>query len=408
MAFCTTTDEHARFRLAHVAPGEYCATAWLGQTFSSLQGTIELREGEETEVRLTYPGNTAIRGCVVSEEGRPVPFARVAVDRPGEASALAITDGAGRFVLLTDCGPLCPLFVHSYGRYFDRRTHGQRNHDNLIRLARRWPVAGFVTDATGAPAHSFWIRVFAHDVAHAEVGGRRFFETPDGAFKLAERPRPSGPSLLPEGVFDIEAGGPANQVSAIATNVVYGPNCAPPVLTFRLRAGGSLACRVQDEGGRPSAGAIVGIRLTGTAKRLERRTDRVGRVTFDCLQAGLYEVEAGSKQGNAVETVHVTSGRASAVQLTLVPGGVLVLVTKSVGGRPLADATVTAAPRDGKAWRTRVGRTGCDGMATFPGLFPGWYLVTAVHPEGVGNATVWLAKTERRAVTLKLDRVKTR
>lgn len=401
--FCTTTDEHARFRLANVTPGEYGATAWVGRAFTPLKGAIRIREGEETEVLLTCPAETAVSGRVVSEDGRPVPFARVAMDPPGGVSAFALTDARGRFALLTDRGPICRLLVHSHGRYFDRRIRARRSDENLIRLARRQPLKGFVVDSTGTPAHAFWIRVFAHDIAHAGVRGRRFFASTDGAFDLAARLDATGPDLLPEGVYDIEAGGSGGQVSAIATNVTYGPGRAPSVLTFRLRAGGSLACRVRDGHGRPPAGAVMGIHLQGTAKALEGRTDHDGRLTFHGLQAGRYDVEAGSEHGNAAGTVHVTEGRASVVRLTLVPGGVLLAQTKNAYGRPLADATVTVAPREGNAWRTRIGRTGPDGTTTFRGLAPGRYRVKAAHPEGVREATVWLPRTERRVVTLEFD-----
>ncbi|MFZ5785893.1 MAG: carboxypeptidase regulatory-like domain-containing protein, partial [Acidobacteriota bacterium] len=251
-------------------------------------------------------------------------------------------------------------------------------------LRRGAGIAGRVEEATGAPAAGVNVDV---GPAAAEQGSRMGM-----GMRVDVR-------TDPEGRFSVEGLDPGRYLLSVGDEAGFGASeiveaGANEEVVLRLRAPGSLLCRVVDSAGAPVAGAeVMAMPAQTVAGGVQRRTTGPdGAASFEGLAAERHRLQV-SADGlpPAMQVVTVGSGRTTDITVTLERGGTL--VGRVLGLTAEQRARVSVAVRGNRA------RVSQDGSFTITGVRIGVGQVSAwLLPEGTErNATFEIADAQTPA-----------
>jgi RNA polymerase sigma factor (sigma-70 family) len=256
----TRTDDHGRFALGSLPPGELLVAAW-PQGGDTPLGVVDLRARRASIYRLRKPGRRAVvelqlprafptvAGVVTDGTGAPVSGATVelasAVDWPGQRGVAWTLSGAdGRFTF--ERVPLSsPAVVVSHPAYAAGPPVAIAGAETRIRLAAPATMSGLVTDPAGRPIPRYRISAIADD----GLGDHRAFPAgATGQFRLEG---------LPPGRYDLMVTTP-DDAAGILRNVEVAAGSTRTDLRVVVAPGASLTGRVIAAAiKRPPAGALV-------------------------------------------------------------------------------------------------------------------------------------------------------
>lgn len=408
------TDADGQFELAGLPPKEYTVQSTRVGLVRAETNMILGLTNPDHRVELRMAEGGFVTGVVRSEDGTPLPDARVAVipargfanyqwtsERILEEGQPVGEDGAFRLSGVPDANShrvvaAAPGFAR--GRS-DRVVPGMKVE---IGLAPRATLAGLVLDAGGNPVVD--AEVTASPAAEPGVsrgprGGAMETATTDetGAFAFND---------LSNGRYDLSAVAPAGTTRMEGVEV--GP--ATPDVEIRLPESEALVVRVTDaegqaienarivsdpamsegqqlladgNGGRRvsvsvSADGVIQQFAQGMTRRA--RTDAGGLARIHDLAEGSYDLKV-TAEGYAKHTVRVTRDSEDE-QLVVVelqrPSGLRVLAVDSTG-TPIEGATLELERVDAQPKDSRSLVTDAWGLAVFQGLTPGDYELREVE-----------------------------
>jgi protocatechuate 3,4-dioxygenase beta subunit len=381
------SDEHGRFRIRGLYPGEYYVDA-ATPTHASSAAHLQLEHGAQVEVRLVLEP-ARIAGVVVDQDGEPVFEATVrAIARTGYVPFRLeeMTDARGHF----DLGP---LQVGEYDLYASwpgvERDHDApptarvRSSDSELRLVVTRPsrVCGRVL-LDGEP-----VRHFGASLLHAnEMPGSRAIEISDadGRFMLFAQPGSWRLALLGAGTK-----------LKIVDDITVNERKQIDVGDITMERGQRVSGHVRDTEGRPVAGARVkigwGADLHANQSRVRQwfhgeydtTTNDAGAFLFD----GISQPELARVQPLIFATHHsvgasyvrsLPEGDASVDFVLLSTGAIDGFVEGAQGRHRFVEAAAQDEPKRAR-WMGTVGEF------RFESLPPGEY---AISLSGMGDEPV--------------------
>ena len=424
-----TTDAFGHFESPPLRPGTWgvltypsgdeLAELGVEQTEVMLQATVELQDGGAEHVRLGVPSAQAVRvSGQVTAGGEPVAGALLQwmaesagtgpEHDPMASQVVGTADDEGRFTV--ELGAPGAWWVRAMGGGLDEDffVDVPAVAEHALDLALpTGEVRGRVRDASGAPLAGV-------SVSHLIVSGRpygsplslavdRTLTDAEGAFAL----RGLGPGVYQIGAVGLTAGiAPVAVVEVGANEVVAG-------LELEVAGGARIAGLVRGVDGLPAGGATVWIhdadgRVVNPISQL--RTNDQGRFRTPPLPAGEYALiaHAGTAVAQHTGLVHMDAGQD--LELTLEPGGALVVELRAADGATLRgqvrvhdqDGRLMTGLRDYRdpwSWR----RYPFDSRRKHVGPLPTGSYRVSVEVPGVGSATREVAVASGEALELRFD-----
>lgn len=354
------------------------------------------REGGAVIVRLEPP--RVVAGKVVDAASkRPIPAALVWSGRP-PAAALVRTGGDGSFRLEIPGGAVGVAIEAAAPGYLAGRPHPFSKVAGPVTLTLdpAAAISGIVVDSSGRPVAGVLVRP-RPEARRSPAGSAQSSTRPDGRFRLT--------GLLPWGTYEIEASRKGIVRSSVTARTPA-PGQPSPEVRIVLPDGKTAFGRIEDEAGRPVAGAALTLRSEASVdfgepvpEPFEAVSDKAGRFELRNLAPGPYGLSverAGFSQVDkpGLEIARET-GETDWGVITLPAGVVLEGQVTDTRGAPLAGAEVRARPSrlplfDPRAPSARpepdpMARTGPDGTFRFADLTRGeTYDLEALHPGHVG------------------------
>ena len=348
---------------------------------------------------------TSVRGFVLTHEGLPVTSGTVVVETRQPASVINVNiDADGSFRVITTRSGLHHVAITAPGFATHRvdviLPRSAQITLPAIRLATPTSYHARFVNADGETIASPRLRMRAID--DTAFGGGRPVDVQALSKTESDGSVTVGP--LPRGVIAIVADAPDLAPARLANIVVAGEESVLEGGTIVLRAGSSLRIDVVDLNGAPIPNQVVTIddvRLPSFGSSAPARTDQGGRVTFDRLAEGTYQVATAmtarcntSPPMSAVQRVQI-GGNGSARARLIVGGNAAVRVRSPQG--PMGGVLVTATSGTGEhvelaAMRMQAGSrplsssfcsgvTNSEGIATFNNLPAGPYSLAVRLPN---------------------------
>lgn len=256
-------------------------------------------------------------------------------------------------------------------------------------MRRGLSISGRVEEATGAPAAGVHVDLAP---AAAEQGSRTGM-----GMRVDVR-------TDPEGRFSVEGLDPGRYLLSVGDDAGFGASeiveaGANEEVVLRLRAPGSLLCRVVEPGGAPVAGAeVMAMPAQTVAGGVQRRTTGPdGAASFEVLAAERHRLQV-SADGlpPAMQVVTVSSGQMAEITVTLERGGTLVGRVLGLTAEQLARVSVSVR---GNGARVRE-----DGSFTITGVRVGVGQVSAwLLPEGTERDATFEIVDPETPVSVELD-----
>lgn len=215
------TDEHGRFHLDHVLPGQVRlgvhagGAAAGGRSSSAAHHTILVKSREDSKnVDISAHPVPALRGRTVDEQGQAMPYATVGIGLDG--NGIAVSDADGSFAFFSVVGNRKYTLWAQKGDLVCVRDEpveipplGDPPEVSLI-LNKGGTVTGYAVDAHGSPLSNVQLALETHDLSRQYTTSGA-----DGAFLFVG---------VPTGEHKIEFGhlGPrGNAVAVRAANVTF-------------------------------------------------------------------------------------------------------------------------------------------------------------------------------------------
>ncbi|MGI5865460.1 MAG: carboxypeptidase regulatory-like domain-containing protein [Myxococcales bacterium] len=327
------------YRLVGLPFGTVEVTA-SAEGFLPRTSAVELVQGRERSGADIHLERAArVRG-VVRAAGLPVGGVEVLAARYGfgarlsELTSLGYTDGEGRFDVSVPPGRV--ELVARGGGWAETRSGelalaaGEEKEVDL-ELSEGGALFGAVRDAEGAGVAGCQVQAF--DSVHGRVVGSSL-TGPDGGYWIA---------ALPRAVYLAVAVCPSGR--AEASGIALGDG--DEVRVDLALGGGSLAGMVIDAAGEPVVGAVISVKLDGSAAPATpaARSGAGGEFTCSGLSGERFTVVASTARGEAgAERSGVAAGTTDLV-LQLGSGELVGLVVGD-RGEPVPDFTVYAEPEE--------------------------------------------------------------
>jgi len=365
--------------------------------------------GEKDDVTLVLHPVRTVTGVVRNADGTPRAMARVdAVEKEGDASDNAWTDGEGRFRFPGLPGDEYEVVVH--GVPATRRTVRAGAGDIELIVPREGiAVTGHVLGADGEPVRDLHVKLTRHVLfVPRRLRGERV-RTRAGRFEIGVR-EPGTYSL------EIEADGFAPKTTE---RFAVGKEGEVDLGEIRLGPPGRVRGRVLDVAGDPVAYARVF--LLGTKLEEPRNrpfTGRDGRFELGGVAPGTYNVFVVSPDHPLLlrQGVRVEEGGLVSLELRLADPSPLSIRVLDEGGRPLEGARLVYSlpqlpflnsKRAARYEPPGFGRnvSGADGMIKKPSM-PAGKVNLEVTAEGhvPEKRTVELAPNEAKTIEVRLRR----
>lgn len=348
-AVATQADERGDYRLVGLPFGavEVAASA---EGFLPRTSAVELAQGRERSgADIHLERGARVRG-VVRAAGLPVGGVQVLAARYGfgarlsELTSLGYTDGEGRYDGSVPPGRV--ELVARGGGWAESRSSelelvaGEEKEVDL-ELGEGGALFGAVRDGEGAGVSGCQVQAF--DSAHGRVVGSSL-TGPDGGYWIA---------ALPRAVYVAVAVCASGRAEASGIAIGDGDE----VRADLAMGGGSLAGTVVDSAGEPVVGALISVKLDGSAApaTLAARSGAGGRFECSGLSGERFTVVAAAARGEMeAERSGVAAGTVDLV-LRLGSGELLGLVVGD-RGEPVPDFTVYAEPEQIEQGRARSQR----------------------------------------------------
>ena len=310
---------------------------------------------EARELRLVLRERGSIRGIALDSLGHPLEGQRVMLDEPSARTGLGVASSeigprgefrfsdvsAGQHVLSAvagwelqarvqeECAPLARLFGMPEAR---ARVEVRTATESVVNLGGSSPgcvrVHGRVLRG-GEPLPGAWVWV-EPDCAPGITRLAWAQCDAQGTYELG---------LQQSGTLAFRIGTGKN--AAALTQRVRVPPGDESALDFEL-ACGRISARVVDPEGKPLAWQWVGLVVhessadehTPAACAIERASDEEGRVEFDALAPGTYELRAGNREHSHASSgrIRIESGASTREELRLVLGPACLLQGMLTGG----------------------------------------------------------------------------
>lgn len=421
----TVSGADGRYVLPYVAPGPLLLFSVKALGYQSFGlgadgfGGRRVTAGETTVLDASVEKGGTVSGRVLSPEGRPVPYATVALVDPGrrwEGEESAVTDASGRYLvhglhagtweLRVTAAGYAPLVNEADVRVVVPPDLGEVVRE--ITLAAGAAVEGLVKTPEGAPVAGVHVEVGASGNAQVRAGVRELAAVSDAAGGFRLLGVPAGVDVTLAAIHD-------DWVRTAVGPLRLSPGQQQQV-TITLRAGATLPGRVVDANERPVKDARVRWghigpdeqgRADDDAFRADEvlgarvlRTDADGQFRIERLEPGatLLKVE---REGFAdwYRRDLVVAGDGVQPILTVRLVGALSIrgrVTAEAGGAPLPGMWVYAeeskpgpdAPADPGHVRALVpAQTAADGTYVLDRLPPGRLKVVVWLPLGFQGQT---------------------
>lgn len=354
------------------------------------------REGGAVVVRLEPP--RVVAGKVVDAASkRPIPGALVWSGRPPAVSPVR-TGPDGSFRLEIPGGGAGSSIEAAAPGYLAARPHSLSKAAGPVTLTLdpAAAISGIVVDSSGRPVAGVLVRP-RPEARRSPAGSAQSSTRPDGRFRLT--------GLLPRGTYEIEASR-KGIVRASTTARTPAPGQPSPEVRIVLPDGKTAFGRVEDEEGRPVAGAALTLRpevrvdwSEPVPEPFEAVSDQAGRFEFRSLAPGPYGLRVERAGFSRVDKPGLEIARETEEAdwgvITLPAGVVLEGQVTDTRGTPLAGAEVRARPSRLPLFNPRspsarsepdpTARTGPDGTFRFADLKRGeTYDLEALHPGHVG------------------------
>ncbi|MAW59589.1 MAG: hypothetical protein CMJ94_01995 [Planctomycetes bacterium] len=416
------TDADGRFRIAGLPPKEYTLSATrVGRVRAETSLVLSLSNPDHrVEMRMGEGG--WVHGVVRSEDGTPLPNARVAlIPARGFASYQWDTerilregqevgeDGSFRLAgVPEDNSQRVVAAAEGYARgRTDRVVPGMKVE---LGLAPRVSLAGYVFDAAGEPVAEAQVTA-SPQAAPGRTGGPEMFRQEatntdeNGRFELPE---------MSAGTFTIAVSSPAGELRQEGVEV----SAEAPELELHLPSGEAVIVRVADADGQAVEGARVELRTVNAADSLNLvdggrqvrvavssdgeiqtfgggtarsgRTDAAGMIRFVGMSTGKYQLDV-EKQGfaNTSQVVERGSDEEQLVLVELPAAASLRVLAVDASGVPIQDANLELERVDAEPKDSRSQATDAWGLAEFRGLTPGKYTLREVASGAQGGFIVF-------------------
>jgi len=335
----TMTERTGQYRIEHLRPGCYTATARLGSRLD-FKRRLVIKQGETLEDQnFSLESGARLEGVVVDRSGRPRSAVLVGLKNrygfPLHEQA-ARTDANGHF-------GFADLRWDIVYQVFANRVRGYlpasakvtaRTGTIRLVLTRVFPIVGRVRMPDGEPSRAFRITVYrliGRELPRPVFHGERIYHDPQGRFEYA------GDDLI--GLFEVVA--QSGHYRSPPVRVRVEPEKPPPPLELRLEAAATLYGDVTSPAGERLAGAVVKIeRIPGPFKAAVR-TGLNGRYRIEAVRPGVYRLSAAHWEWVEVEErFDFGSSGPCRHDLILPPGGTLVLTVIDARRKPCAGTCV--------------------------------------------------------------------
>lgn len=261
---------------------------------ASKEVTVTDAQGTSVDFLLPRDKNPPLSGQVIDAAGKPVPQARVTLQRSGDGpmivpDATKITDDQGEFEFAAvPRGSTLRAVKGKTGTLEPVTVNGAEDITLIVEEDYLTNIAGVVTDLEGKP------------IAGAKVSLTRMH----GSFGIGTEPRPTDANgrysfddLPVDGRYSVSAYGKGYGEAQANVRLRLGPVNEAPALKL-ARADSFVAGKVVDADGKPVAGVTVYL-MINRGERPEAITDQTGAFRFDGVVAGkqvtVYTMSANGK-----------------------------------------------------------------------------------------------------------------
>jgi hypothetical protein len=357
------SDEHGRFRLEGLPPGELLLAAHKSGFLTGRSRPLHIRPGESpADVTIVLAHGDTLSGRVLDGHRTPVARVRVELSTPGEPTRTTVSAADGGFKFEAVRGE-CTLLARASGAPLAKlvvpaQEVGRRDVELVLENASDH-LAGRVLDARGQPIESASVHLetlrLSEFVATALSGS-------DGAFEFGALPAPpyrvrvDHPDYAPSGTLE---------VSSLTKSLV-----------IRLESGAELTGAViAQTGGDPIAGARLSIQV-GDVNRATR-SGRQGTFEFRHLPVGGYALSVEADGFIAARTQgELQTGLRAQERVALVRAGrASGEVVDRLGATVWNAEVASGSPPD---WDHAV-RTNHAGHFELGQLTPGYHSLIARH-----------------------------
>jgi protocatechuate 3,4-dioxygenase beta subunit len=371
-----TTNSNGMYAITGLPANTYTVT------FSACSGADYVSK-TIANVQVT-PGNTAIEnaslatggiisGKVTDSAGKPLVGACVGAILSGTDQGPGATTGSGGTYTIAGLpsGTYSVQFNGcSAGNYVGKTINGVKvaaaqTATESASLALGGTISGKVTDSSGKPLAGICVSAF---LSGSQAGAGANTDS-TGAYTF---------SGLAPGTYTVTfascgVGNYATQTLP-AVQVTAGKTTTQ---NAKLAPGGTISGKVTNSSAKPIAGACVSAVASGTSQGPGTSTDANGNYTLNGLGTGTYTVEfdacgAGNYAVQTITGVKVTAGKATTLNATLVPGGILTGKVSDSAGKPIAGACLTITVEG----QTGTIKTDSTGTYTLTDVPPGTYTLS--------------------------------